>query len=64
MNRDEKPEESFARTDPVESKMGGPLPSDKHAEDFAAWLVLELEKLEAQYQGFSTGNSRRSFFGR
>ena len=75
MNRDEKPEDAFARTDPVESKMAGPpgngagegaknAGADAQVENFAAWLELELEKLEAQYQGFTTSNSRRFFFGR
>ena len=75
MNRDEKPEEPFAGLDPAESEVKETPPdqanhelreltSDGNPENFAAWLERELEKLEALYQGFSTSNSRRSFFGR
>ena len=75
MNRDERPEDPFANIDPAESELTvspqdqasdvvkGPA-ADGNGENFAAWLELELEKLEALYQGFSTSYSRRKFFGR
>ena len=75
MNRDETPEDPFARLDPVESEVKETprdhasgqrkeAVADGNTESFVAWLELELEKLETRYQGFSTHNSRRSFFGR
>lgn len=73
MNRDEKPEDPFGGPDPAESEVKETprasrepreAASDGNIENFAAWLELELEKLESLYQGFSTSNSRRNFFGR
>ena len=72
MNRDDKPEDPFGGLKPVESELKEDRASDEVMQpaseqgpaDFAAWLELELEKLEAHYQRFSTGNSRRKFFGR
>jgi len=75
MNRDEKPKDPFSGLDPVENEVketareheSGRLQegaTDGYIENFAAWLELELEKLETLYQGFSTSNSRRNFFGR
>ena len=62
MNSDKQRTNPEKDRNPQERKPAQPKPD--WLVDFPAWLDKELEELVASYDGFSTSNSRKGFYGR